>query len=94
MGKPILLFVFFNKIQDLRIIFRYSAYDRVHAKHRVSKNQYECKPMKPTGQMRKAAVGESVKYRKQVDASACGGSFCYFHSPNTNVKPGIAQPMQ
>ena len=50
--------------------------------------------MKLTGLMRKAAVGESVKYRKQVDASACGGSFCYFHSPNTNVKPGIAQPMQ
>jgi hypothetical protein len=50
--------------------------------------------MTPTGLMRKAAVGESAKYRKQVDASACGGSFCYFHSPNTNVKPGIAQPMQ
>lgn len=65
-----------------------------YAKHRVSKNQHECKPMKPTGLMRKAAVGESVKYRKQADASACGGSFCYFHSPNTNVKPGIAQPMQ
>ena len=49
-----------------------------YAKHRVSKNQHECKPMKPTGLMRKAAVGESVKYRKQAIYMPVGSFFAVF----------------